>query len=838
LHEDALAALSRLAEAQDGVGDPVAALATEKEVHQRTLQRFGPDSGRAGDASYIYFVRYHLLGRGVEALELAESSYQTRLKHYGASDPRTLDSLNAIGVINNSWLQRTDVALPLFTQIRQELLRGTGTTAQLSDVTFNLANTQYRAGLFDEAVTTAREASRLSRIAYPATDRRQYSAFAVEARALRSKGSLGEAVALGRSTLAEVEKNIPSDRRAVSFALQLLAELLSATGDAEALAVWERAYREGKQTYPPTEVQFIGLIRSYANELDARGRYTESIEKRRELVTSAEALAAQGSALGESRASAFSIWAESYRRHARNLLDVGRQEDALEVSERAKARLLLESIALRGAADAVTMTLDERAQLTRLRGQLQRADARIVTITEPGARTAAEIERNRIARDLEAHVNALRARYPRFGKLTQIQLASSAVAREALPAGTLLLSFVVGEKDILLFAMARDLPLTASRRPAPAGLLATVNAYRVALLPRQAREGNSVWRLEDGSFMAAHRRPDKAVAPVTGAQEIGSWLARQLLEPLSDTLSRYSRWVIAPDTALAHLPFDTLPWMGKRVIDSVQVTTTQSVSVYVSARSAHGARGGDGKVLSAASHWLGFGAPDYTELNRGLLAEASAPPRISGLRSARRDASSRSEFTALPNAGTELRMVAKSFKRPTLVVGAAATETRLRELDASAELASYQIVHVAAHGLVNPQRPALSAIVLGADGAPGADHDGFVTAAEWTGLTLNSDLVVLSACETGLGPAVSGEGVLGLPYALFVAGNRNAVLTLWPVADQSTSLFMREFFARLSKGTQASTALAGTKRDFARGRFGPRYRDPFHWAPFTLIGHD
>jgi CHAT domain-containing protein len=221
-----------------------------------------------------------------------------------------------------------------------------------------------------------------------------------------------------------------------------------------------------------------------------------------------------------------------------------------------------------------------------------------------------------------------------------------------------------------------------------------------------------------------------------------------------------------------------------------------------------------------------------------LSAEASATPRISGLRSARRDASSRTEFAALPNARSELQLVAKSFKHPTLIVGTAATETRLRELDASADLARFQIVHVAAHGLVNPKQPAMSAIVLGADGAPGADSDGFVTAAEWTGLTLNSDLVVMSACETGLGSAVSGEGVLGLPYALFVAGNRNALLTLWPVADQATSLFMREFFARLAKGSPASSSLALTKRDFARGHFGARYRDPFYWAPFTFIGPD
>ena len=191
-----------------------------------------------------------------------------------------------------------------------------------------------------------------------------------------------------------------------------------------------------------------------------------------------------------------------------------------------------------------------------------------------------------------------------------------------------------------------------------------------------------------------------------------------------------------------------------------------------------------------------------------------------------------------PHAREELQLVAKSFQRPTLIVGAAAKEGRLRQLDASGELARFHILHLAAHGIVNPKQPALSAIVLDADGTAGSDSDGFVTASEWTTLSLNSELIVLSACETGVGPTVSGEGVLGLPYALFVAGNRNAVLTLWPVADHATSLFMRQYFTRVANGNSAAASLSATKRDFAQGRFGTRYRDPFYWAPFVFVGPD
>lgn len=836
LHEDAITALSGLAKAHSRTGDDVTALAVEKDVYLRTIDRYGRDSRRAGDAAYTYFLRSHHVGRAVEMLDVAEHSYETRLKHYDSGDVRTLDALNAIGVVNNSFLDRPEIALPLFIQIRDQLLKN-GRPQELkflSTVTMNVANTQYKLRLLSEALANASEAARLARLAYSATERERYTPDIVRARIFKAMGLRADAVALGRKTLAEVETNLPNNPRALALQLQLLADGLSGQGDTEALEIWARAYRLGKIAFAPGDPQLMGLVRGYAVELDRADKQAEAIQKRRELVENVEGFMAQGAGLGDARATAFKPWAESYRRLARSLLDEGRSDDALELTERAKSRLLLESIALRGAADAVAMTLDERAQLSRLRDQLQRGDARLAT-SDSSARTIAEIERNRLARELEVHLKALRTRYPRFEKLTHIQPARSEAARAVLPAQTVLVSFVVGEQDLLMFLIARDRPLGAIQRPLPPGLRETVNAYRLALLPPEHREGYGIWQLQDGSYVGATRRPESAVAAVNDSRAVGDWLTARLLQPISDTLHAYPRWIISPDSELAHLPFEALPWNGGMVIDEKQVSTTQSVSIYVVGRQT--ASGGAAPIkLSAASRWLGLGAPNYTELNRGLQAEITSAPRVSGLRSVRRQATLRNEFAPLPNAREELQLVAKSFQRPTLIVGAAATEARLRQLDGSGELARFQILHLAAHGLVNPKQPALSAIVLDADGTVGPDGDGFVTASEWTTLSLNSELIVLSACETGVGPTISGEGVLGLPYALFVAGNRNAVLTLWPVADHATSVFMRQYFRRVAQGNSASASLSATKRDFAKGRFGPRYRDPFYWAPFVFVG--
>lgn len=166
-----------------------------------------------------------------------------------------------------------------------------------------------------------------------------------------------------------------------------------------------------------------------------------------------------------------------------------------------------------------------------------------------------------------------------------------------------------------------------------------------------------------------------------------------------------------------------------------------------------------------------------------------------------------------------------------VLLGSDATEARLRRLDAEGGLQQYRYLLFATHGLLNADVPLLSAIVLGREGA--ADpNDGLVTALEWTGLRLSSELTVLSACDTGLGRDMPGEGIMGLPYALFVAGNRQTLLTLWPVPDRSTARFVARFFEWLAQGLAAHEALMRTKREFVRDRPGSERV----WAGFVLYG--
>jgi CHAT domain-containing protein len=188
----------------------------------------------------------------------------------------------------------------------------------------------------------------------------------------------------------------------------------------------------------------------------------------------------------------------------------------------------------------------------------------------------------------------------------------------------------------------------------------------------------------------------------------------------------------------------------------------------------------------------------------------------------------------LPGSAHEVDAVAAVFagQAVTIYKQHDASEATLLALNAEHALASYRYLLFSTHGYLSTEEPALSAIVLSQrDLAPGTD--GYVTASEWPAYELRSDLTVLSACETGLGKVVQGEGVMGLPYALYVAGNRNTLLSLWSVVDESTATFMTRLFAQLVAGKSQVQAINDTKREFIAGG---QYAAPVFWAPFVLYG--
>jgi len=151
----------------------------------------------------------------------------------------------------------------------------------------------------------------------------------------------------------------------------------------------------------------------------------------------------------------------------------------------------------------------------------------------------------------------------------------------------------------------------------------------------------------------------------------------------------------------------------------------------------------------------------------------------------------------------------------------------------SADLSSYRFLHFATHGLVNEKNPKLSGLILTQEDTT-SKEDGILHLGEIYNLNLNADLVVLSACETGLGQVAQDEGIIGLTRGFLYAGAANVLVSLWQVSDMTTADLMVDFYDKLLGGMSKAEALAEAKRQMIRR--DPGYAKPYYWAPFILVG--
>jgi CHAT domain-containing protein len=218
-----------------------------------------------------------------------------------------------------------------------------------------------------------------------------------------------------------------------------------------------------------------------------------------------------------------------------------------------------------------------------------------------------------------------------------------------------------------------------------------------------------------------------------------------------------------------------------------------------------------------------------------MRADGSAGQRsISGLHQV---------YAPLPAAREEVEAVGALFgDRARVWLGAAATEERAHQIGQSP-----RYVHFATHGFVNERFPLDSGLLLACPRDPDMDaENGVLQAWEvFERVRLNADLVTLSACDTALGKQVVGEGIVGLTRAFQYAGAQSVLASLWSVADESTSLLMRAFYANLQGGMSKDEALRQAQLVLlgGRARVGTetvqdqsRLQHPYYWAAFELFG--
>ena len=242
-----------------------------------------------------------------------------------------------------------------------------------------------------------------------------------------------------------------------------------------------------------------------------------------------------------------------------------------------------------------------------------------------------------------------------------------------------------------------------------------------------------------------------------------------------------------------------------KVVSRYEFTYTPSITLWARSRE-RGARRGKSPAV------LAFADPDLGVTTEGEMRDGEARPGGMALE-------------RLPHASQEARTLLRRLGgRGQVLDGPAATEEAVKRAD----LSEYDVLHFAAHAVVDRARPERSAVVLAR--GDGTD-DGLLRMGEIAGLDLDGQLVILGACRSASGRLVDGEGMLGLSRAFFQAGARTVVGSVWPLRDDETAELVDEFARKLGSGLSVAAALAETRR----GRIAAG-DPPAAWAGLVVLG--
>jgi CHAT domain-containing protein len=325
-----------------------------------------------------------------------------------------------------------------------------------------------------------------------------------------------------------------------------------------------------------------------------------------------------------------------------------------------------------------------------------------------------------------------------------------------------------------------------------------------------SRGGSRIVRLGSKAqiepLVAAYLTAVKAKLPaISEARNLYDALVRPIPE-----IAQKDNLTIVRDGQLNLVPFDAL-----RDVSGQYVVETRTV-LY---------------SPSASSFYLLTKQKRPTTARKALLAVGGVPyARSSMNRSGLTRGFSRNGFVDLPSSADEVRIAQAAFpkQKVDLLVGDSATEAAFK----AANLDEYRVIHLAVHGFADSTFPDRAALILLS--APSAGEDGFLQASEIVQLRFDANLVVLSACDTAVGPLQGQDGIANLSRAFLMAGARTVISTLWQIDDNSSLFLMKRFYAHLATNQSPASALTSAKRDTLR-TFGTKAL-PYQWAAFTVEG--
>ena len=525
--------------------------------------------------------------------------------------------------------------------------------------------------------------------------------------------------------------------------------------------------------------------------------------------------------------------------------------EAFRINEQSRARSLLDMLAETDAAitEGVPAELLQRKQ-ENLDRQQDIADilTGINVSTEELKKKPAELdaELEKLQTEYEEIENQIRTASPRYATLTANKpLTLAEVQQNVLDDQTVLAEYALQADESYLFVATKG-EVNLFKLPGRANIEKLAMDLRAQLIPSKLQRrivGIDVAEANRGLGIAAAAPED--VAPFVAASNA---LYKVVLEPAAGMIGE-KRLMVVADGALNYIPFEVLLKSADSgdfsslgyLVKTNEIVYAPSASVVGAIKQQRTKANGRAMLIIADPVFNSndtrarktTGTPPSDAEVRGLGIQGALAD-VAGTEAPANTAMEGLPLARLNGTRTEAEQISKLAKtfggQADVWLDLDANEDNLGTRDVT----KYRIIHVATHGLLNAERPQFTGVVLSLVG--NKTHDGFVRTDEVFNLRLGSPLVMLSACETGLGKEKRGEGVMGLTRAFMYAGAPTVGVSLWSVADKSTADLMTDFYRRLlstGDSTTSSGALRGAQLAMITGK---KYSAPFYWAPFVLVG--
>ncbi|MGI9068760.1 MAG: CHAT domain-containing protein [Pyrinomonadaceae bacterium] len=637
------------------------------------------------------------------------------------------------------------------------------------------------------------------------------------------------------------------DLRGEADTLNLIGAAYAGTAQAgQALQYYNRALpiyrRAGDRAGEASSLYNIAhLARDQGDLSEARSRAEEALE----VVESLRGKVASQ----DLRSSYFASVRQQYEFYIDLLMSMHRQRPnegfdvaAFEASERARARSLLETltvarVGIRSQVDAILLERESS-----LRKQLNESAERQMRL-QPGAEAEASAQAKEIG-ELTSKLNEVDSQI-RAGSMEHTAslqtkpLDLKAIRDRVVGDDTLLLQYSLGEERSYLWLVSKT----------------TIDSFELPNRPRIEAVAREVYDLLTANQPLPGETFDQRQARlVTANEQLPSQIAnlsRILLEPVAAKLGT-KRLLIVADGALQYIPFQILtkPADLNRTGSEIGVAPAELRPLVA-----------DHEIVnepSASALALLIGDTTTRKQPSNSVAVFADPvfevddPRIKAGSSTKTEVmTSELKETELHRALRDVGLMGNGARIPRLpasrdeadaIMAAAPWWSGFKAMGFEAsratamrsDLGDYRIVHFATHGFLNDEHPELSGVVLSLFDEKGQSQEGFLRLHDIYNLKLPVDLVVLSACNTGLGKDVRGEGLIGLTRGFMYAGALSVVASLWKVDDEATAELMRLFYGyMLRDGLSPAAALRKAQVTMSQQK---RWQSPYYWAGFVIQG--